>query len=328
MSKATRPSVSVVMCTFNGERFVAEQLESILAQTFPPNEIIISDDGSSDRTLQVVESIRGASDLPVRWSIRTRETPLGPARNFESALRHATGDLIALADQDVVWLPHKLETLTGRLTETPGALLVHSDAQLTYELGRQGSTLMKALALTKHERQNLLSGNALGALLKRNLVTGATTMVTKGLRDSALPIPDGWVHDEWLGLVAALQDGVVFDESPLILYRQHGGNVIGAQQLEPAVAQERLQEPRAAFSARKARRNEALLALLHAEPAGLPPHHREALQAKVDFDAARATLPDAHLARVIPVVRWAFAGLYRDFARGWIDVIRDLALRP
>ena len=325
--EAERPSISVVMCTFNGERFLAEQLESILTQTVTPDEIIISDDGSSDSTLAVVEKVRQASEVPVRWDIQTRENPLGPAKNFESALKRATGDVIALADQDDVWMPHKLETLTATLTNTAGTLLVHSDGRLIDEAGRRGTTLMKTLALTRQEKQHLRSGRAIRALLKRNVVTGATMVISRKLLDTALPIPDGWVHDEWLAVIAALQDGVVFNEGLLISYRQHSGNVIGAQQLAPAIAQERLAESRTAFSARKALRNEALAALAMQQPRWLAAHHAEALRAKVDFDASRAKLPHWHLARVFPVVQSVLAGHYRNYARGWIDVIRDLSLR-
>lgn len=325
--QAHRPIISVVMCTFNGEQFVAEQLQSILAQSVTPDEIIVSDDGSSDSTLDVVEQVRRDTDVAVRWDIRTRANPLGPAQNFESAMRVAKGDLIVLADQDDVWVPNKLEVLMRRLANSASALLVHSDARLTDELGREDSTLMRALALTRRERQSLRSGNAIRALLKRNLVTGATVLMTKELRDRALPIPDGWVHDEWLGLIAALQDGVVFEAETLVLYRQHGKNVIGAEQLQPAIAQERLVEPRSTFYGKKAARNQALTALVQEQPAWLPPHHLEALKAKVAFDADRGNLPDRHSARLIPVFRWAVAGQYRDFARGWIDIVRDVLLR-
>jgi len=326
--EAERPSVSVVMCTFNGERFVAEQLESILNQTVLPDEIIISDDGSSDSTLAVIDNVRQASELAVRWDIQTRASPLGPAKNFESALKRATGDVIALADQDDVWVPHKLEVLLGRVVDTNGALLVHSDALLTDELGRPGSTLMKALWLTRGERRSLVSGNALRALLRRNLVTGATVILAKELRDAAAPIPDNWLHDEWLGLVAALHGGLVFEQSKLVHYRQHAGNVIGAQQLQPSVARWRLAESRVEFYGRKARRNDALAALIHADPNWLGPEDRNFLQEKVDFDVSRAALPRRHLARVWPILRWVFLGRYRDFARGWIDVFRDFSLTP
>ncbi|MDB4607154.1 glycosyltransferase family 2 protein [Pontimonas sp.] len=325
--EAERPSISVVMCTFNGERFVVEQLESILTQTVTPEEIIISDDGSSDSTLAVVDKVRQASDVPVRWDIQTRENPLGPAKNFESALKRATGDVIALADQDDVWMPHKLETLTAALTNSPRALVAHSDARLVDDSGRNGSTLVKTLALTRQEKKHLRSGRAIRALLKRNLVTGATMVISRKLLDTALPIPDGWIHDEWLAVVAALQDGVVFDEGLLISYRQHSSNAIGAQQLGPAIAQERLGESRTAFSARKALRNKPLAALAVQQPRWLPAHHVGALRAKVDFDASRAKLPHWHLARVFPVLQSVLAGHYRNYARGWIDVIRDLSLR-
>ena len=210
MGPAAGVKVSVVVCTYNWERFLAEQLQSILDQTHPPDDIIVSDDGSSDSTLDKVAEFRSRDRGAKRpqLTVRSRKKPLGVAGNFAYALMKARGEFIALADQDDVWEPNRLER--GLAGFRDDALLVHSDATIIDEVGHPTGSLMSALRLTNGERRSLLSGNAVDALLRRNLVTGATTIIRASLLQQALPIPEGWVHDEWLALVAAAQGGVVF----------------------------------------------------------------------------------------------------------------------
>ena len=318
--------VSVVVCTYNGEKYVRDQLQSILDQTRPPDEIIISDDGSADSTLEIVAEFTSSTRGPHTpvWRVETRTTPLGVSGNFASALARARGEFIALADQDDVWEPDRLEKGLAHFHD--GVLLVHSDATLIDASGRPTGTLMSALRLTGSEIRILLSGRALDALLRRNVVTGATTMIRSSLLEHAIPIPDGWVHDEWLALVAAAHGGVVFHEDPLIRYRQHGNNEIGASKTDYDEATRRLREKRSEYFARKLRRNDGIAALLENKPAWLGSVALSSLAAKVEFDQWRSALPSSRLRRVAPVVgRW-FTGHYGHYARGYMDVIRDIAL--
>jgi glycosyltransferase involved in cell wall biosynthesis len=326
MGPASGVKVSVVLCTYNGERFLAEQLQSILDQTHPADEIIVSDDGSSDSTLKIVEGFRSANNRTRKpeWTVQSRKKPLGVAGNFASALTKARGEFIALADQDDAWEPDRIEKGLAHFRDD--VLLVHSDATLIDEAGRQTGSLMSALRLTRGERRSLLSGNALDALLRRNLVTGATTIIRASLLRQALPIPEGWVHDEWLGLVAAAQGGVAFSEDPLIRYRQHESNEIGAAKTDLDEATRRLRETRSDFFSRKLLRNAGISGVLEQEPAWLESRARAALLAKVEFDHWRSQLPTPRVGRLLPVVtRWAI-GDYGRFARGYLDVIRDLSL--
>ena len=318
--------VSVVVCTYNGEKYLREQLQSILDQTMPPDEIIVSDDGSTDSTLEIIEELAssyGVAQTPV-WRVETRTKPLGVSGNFASALTKARGEFIALADQDDVWESERVEKGLAHFND--GVLLVHSDATLIEASGRPTGTLMSALRLTSSERRNLLSGRALDTLLRRNVVTGATTMIRPSLLEQALPIPEGWVHDEWLALVAAAQGGVVFQEDSLIRYRQHGNNEIGASKTDYYEATRRLREKRSEFFARKLRRNDGIAALLETKPAWLGSAAHSSLTAKVEFDQWRSTLPSSRARRLVPVLRGWFVGDYGRYARGYMDVIRDIAL--
>ena len=326
MGPASGVKVAVVVCTYNGERFLAEQLQSILDQTHPPDNIIVSDDGSSDSTLDIVAefSSRDSGAKKPQWTVQSRRKPLGVAGNFASALTKARGEFVALADQDDVWEPNRVEKGLSRFRD--GVLLVHSDATLVDEVGQHIGSLMSALRLTSGERRSLLSGNALDALLRRNLVTGATTMIRTSLLQQALPIPEGWVHDEWLALVAAVQGGVVFSEESLIRYRQHGGNEIGAAKTNLDEANRRLRETRTDFFSRKLLRNAGISRVLERDPNWLGSEARAELSVKLDFDHWRTQLPAQRWGRVLPVmIRWA-QGDYGRFARGYLDVIRDLSL--
>lgn len=326
MGLASRAKISVVVCTYNGERFLAEQLQSILDQTHPPDDIIVSDDGSSDSTLDIVSefSSRDSGSRKPVWTIQSRRKPLGVAGNFASALTKAQGEFIVLADQDDVWEPNRLERGLAQFRDD--VLLVHCDATLIDEAGQPTGCLMSALRLTSGERRSLLSGNALDALLRRNLVTGATTMIRASLLQQALPIPEGWVHDEWLALVAAVQGGVVFSEESLIRYRQHGSNEIGAAKTDLDEATRRLRETRSGFFSRKLLRNSGTSRMLGQEPDWLGAEAKATLLAKLGFDHWRSQLPAQRLGRLVPVVlRWA-NGDYERFARGYLDVIRDLSL--
>src|SRR6186997_149500 len=109
--------VSIAMCTCNGERFLAEQLDSILAQSRPPDEIVICDDASTDGTWALLTTFAPKAPCPV--TLRRNDTRLGVIGNFSQAMTLATGDAIALADQDDVWHPMKLEKLEGALRANP-----------------------------------------------------------------------------------------------------------------------------------------------------------------------------------------------------------------
>jgi hypothetical protein len=151
-------------------------------------------------------------------------------------------------------------------------------------------------------------------------------MIRSSLLEQALPIPEGWVHDEWLALVAAIQGGVVFQEDLIVRYRQHGNNEIGASKTHYDEAMRRLREKRSEFFVRKLRRNGGIAALLENKPAWLGSVAHSSLATKVEFDQWRSTLPPSRARRVVPVLRRWFTGHYGHYARGYLDVIRDIAL--
>ena len=321
-------SISVAMCTRNGERFVARQVQSILNQRPAPLELVVGDDASTDGTVAVIEREHAAAlaadpSLPTSLTVIRRDPALGVTANFAATIAACSGDLIALSDQDDEWMPGKLAALAAAFTADPELLLAHSDARLVdADSVPLGNTLLDALEATSAERAGLIAGEALPVLLRRNLVTGATVMLRRSLLESAAPMPAEWVHDEWLATVAAAVGRVRLLPEPLIDYRQHGANEIGARRPGLADKLARLREPRAERAARLAHRT-ALLAE-RGRVLGLAAAVQAQLDAKAAHEARRARLPRVRVARVPAVLAGAVAGRYGRYSRGAMDVLRDL----
>ena len=311
--------VSVALCTHQGERWIEEQLRSILAQTVPVAEIVVGDDASTDRTPDVVRALAAETDVPIR--IRHHAVALGVAGNFADAIAATTGDVVALSDQDDVWHPDRLERLLPHLE---GVALVHSDARLVDADGAPlGATLADSLEMSAWERAAMADGRAVQALLRRNLVTGATAIVRRDAAMAALPIPAGWIHDEWLAMCAALGGGVRFVPEQTIDYRQHGGNQIGVRRLGAADKLRRVLEADSGKHALKAQRATSLAT--EATRRGLASGAvLEALVEKARHERDRAALPRPRLLRLPGVLRGVAAGRYGRCSRGAIDVARDL----
>jgi glycosyltransferase involved in cell wall biosynthesis len=209
------PDISVVVTTFNGERFLREQLDSILAQTVQPREIVVVDDGSRDGTMAILEAYAAADS---RFRIFRNEENLGYVRNFEKGMRLAEGELVALSDQDDVWLPHKLAVLCDRLGD---GLIVYSDSELVDEggmrLGRRMSDVKNQIGYDSCLMY------AVGAW-----APGHAMLFRRELVGLCLPFPTLVTHDYWLGFTATCHGAIRYVDEPLVLYRQHRGNVIGA----------------------------------------------------------------------------------------------------
>ncbi len=219
--------LSVALCTFNGERFLPEQLASIRAQGRLPDELVACDDGSTDGTVALLRAF--AAESPFRVRVEVNPARLGSSDNFARAVSLCTGDLIALCDQDDVWRHDKLGTLAAALAADPGASFAFSDADAVDEAGKPlGYTLWKAIRFGWVERRRFAAGAGFECLLRRYRVTGATLLFRAAPRDLVLPVPPGWVHDAWFGLVmTAIGRGIPVAE-PLIQYRQHAGQQHGA----------------------------------------------------------------------------------------------------
>jgi len=323
-----RASVSVALCTYNGARYIEKQLASILAQTVPAGEIVVSDDDSTDDTVSLVDELAASAPEPVAFTILRNAPALGVVRNFEGAIRATSGDVIALSDQDDVWHPDKLETVLGVLERAPEVALVHTDARLVDAAGDPlGGTLFEYLEVTADVLDEEQSAHGFETLLRRNLATGATVVFRRSLLERALPFPAEWVHDEWLAIIAAATARVGVAQRPTVDYRQHGSNEIGVtaptlrhkirRVLDADGARNRLLAAKFGVLAERLRELD------------VPPSVIDLADRKAAFERQRAELPAGRLRRILPVLRVARAGLYRRFAsQGAMDVVRDILRRP
>ncbi|MBB1581046.1 glycosyltransferase family 2 protein [Serratia sp. OS31] len=215
----------VVVCTYNGERYVLEQLASIVSQTIPPQRIIISDDGSTDNTLPLIA--RFAATTPVPLDVRPRTVgPKGPAHNFLHALSLSSAPYVFLSDQDDVWMADKIEhylRAVNDVSDDSQPLLVFSDAELVdSELKPLHSSFLQ------NERLDPAQQLAFSRITFQNCIQGATVMVNRVLLEKLKPANHMMMHDWWLGMIAAAFGQLVFIPKPLIKYRQHESNVVGS----------------------------------------------------------------------------------------------------
>lgn len=334
MASSTSPRISVVMCTYQGAEFVAEQVSSILSQTVMPHELVVGDDASSDDTLAIVRRIvaehEAAGGSPVELRVLTRdpeirEQPFGVAGNFARTLEAARGDIILLSDQDDRWAPDRIAVSLAALGAHPDAGLMHANARLVDAGGAPlGVDLFDALGVRPGELAEIDAGDGFATLLRRNLVTGATAAVTADLVRAALPVPDGWIHDEWLAAVAAALGRTVVVRESVVDYRQHGRNQIGARKLDWSTRVARLREPRTARNTRLVRRSASLVDRLEQLGDRVPASRLDAAREKLIHEQRRSTLPASRLARIGPVVREWRTGRYDAFGLGKQDVLRDL----
>lgn len=326
---STPPRVSVALCTYNGAGFVREQLESILAQTVRPDQLVVADDGSTDGTLDVLRPVLEAAIASgVSVVVLPGEGRLGVSKNFERALERCDGDVVFLSDQDDRWHPDHVSDLVATLAEED-ALLVHADAQLIDDAGDplEGG-LFRSLVLTSKERAAMEAGDYLPVLVRRNVVTGATVALDARLLSEALPIGDGWVHDEWLAMVAALTGRVALSPRPTVDYRQHASNVIGAGQRSVRAIVSRVFGPRDDRTRLLALRIGVLIRRM-SERGDIAPAPLHLLERKREMEEWRSMLPARRLRRVLPVLRRARAGDYRRYcSRGDGDILRDLLQGP
>lgn len=322
------PAVSVALCTHNGMPYIVEQVSSILRQSVPPTQLVVSDDASSDGTIttirdQVARFRAERPDVPFDLIVLENTVPLGVTANFEQAIVACTGDLIVLSDQDDVWREQRLERIVAEFAASPDLTLLHGDARLVDAAGEPlGELLSQGIGFTASEQGAVRDGRAFDVLLRRNVVTGATTAFRRGLVERSVPFPASWVHDEWLAMVASIVGRVDFLAEPLVDYRQHGGNQIGAGSPGLRELWGRLHEPRADRNERLLARATAL-AERFSEP-DVPARIAECIRQKVAHERVRSALPRLRVGRLWPVFREWLTGRYGRFGRARFDVVRDV----
>jgi glycosyltransferase involved in cell wall biosynthesis len=231
VSKARPGEVIVLLSAFNGAPYLAQQIESIRAQSFRDWRLLVRDDGSTDDTVEIVR--RFCATDPRISLMEDSGSRLGPWASFGRLLSHAcdgTAEYVFLSDQDDVWLEDKMEqqlVLLRAAPETgnePRVLLVHSDLVLVDENLREIHP-----SFSEFQRMSYDAADPLGTLLIHNAVVGCTIAINRPLLELAFPLPPGTLHDWWLAACAAASGRIQRTAGATVLYRQHSKNVIGVE---------------------------------------------------------------------------------------------------
>lgn len=220
--------IDILMATYNGEKYISEQLDSIIGQDFNDWKLLIRDDGSKDNTIFIINKYM--KKFPDKIELINNENRnLGVKLNFGELMKHSKNQYCMFSDQDDVWLPNKISITLNKMKElekvygSKKPVLVHTDLKV---VNKDLELLNKSFCKYSNIDPKR---NALNKLLVKNTVTGCTMMMNSKLKKVISEIPKECVmHDHWISLVASVCGIIEFIDIPTILYRQHGNNQIGA----------------------------------------------------------------------------------------------------
>jgi glycosyltransferase involved in cell wall biosynthesis len=222
---ASVPSISVALATYNGERFLKEQLESIAGQKLKPRELVIVDDGSTDATLKIAREFAVSAPFPVH--IFENEKTLGYGRNFMRVAELCSGDLISFCDQDDIWAEEKLLRAVTEFGD-PDVLLVYHNAQLIDAKGKPGGYVFrqgeKSATLTHEDVEPWRIVPGFSQIIRRSLLRFSNLQAQS---QDMFSLDDPMPHDQWFLFLASALGKTVYIAESLAYYRQHERNTSG-----------------------------------------------------------------------------------------------------
>lgn len=314
------PTTSIALCTYNGERFLPSQLESLLRQTQLPNELVVCDDNSTDSTVKILEKF--AHKAPFKVQIFVNDTPIGVVKNFENAAKLCQNEIVFFCDQDDLWMPTKIEKQAKFLTQNPDIQVVFSNLDLVDELlNPLRKTMWEEVRFRKKQQQRWKSGKAIEVLLQGNRVSGCSMAIRKTFLEKVLPFPTqpaGFIHDAYLALAAAMTGQISFLEESLVFYRQHQTQQIGTrpkEKPEEVAIHQRFQREReeklAPLREQAHYWQQVFEQVKHLTLTDDP--HTQSIKQFISFLHMRSTLPKLQLLRLVPIVRHFWNGNYTRF---------------
>lgn len=229
-SNGNHPLLSVALCTYNGSNYIERQLQSILFQTHPVDEIVVCDDGSTDSTLQIIEDLAGTTDIAIH--IHRNETNLGPARNFQKALDLCSGDIILLSDQDDLWLPDKVKHIATYFASHPDKQVLFSDATLidSDDNPLPPYSLWDTIRFSPDAQKAFAMGYGIELFACANRATGATMALRQVFiqhHNFEDLLCNEILHDGALAMLALGENQLGFIPDRLTSYRIHASQTIG-----------------------------------------------------------------------------------------------------
>ncbi len=206
-------NVSVAMATYNGEKYIRQQIDSILSQLGVEDELIISDNHSKDNTVSIINEYV-STDPRVKLFLQDEK---GVTPNFDNAIKHTKNEIIFLSDQDDIWKPEKVETVKSYYKKYPNVLMVMSDITVVDD---NLQPTINSFYEYKGSRSGVFKN------IFKNCYIGCAMSFRKELKDKILPIPRNVpMHDMWIGLVADMNKGALLIPEKLIYYRRHESTV-------------------------------------------------------------------------------------------------------
>jgi glycosyltransferase involved in cell wall biosynthesis len=317
--------LSISLCTFNGARFLPEQLASLLAQTRKPDELVVCDDHSTDDSLELIRQFAATAPFEVRLHIQ--EKNLGWAANRQDSYSRCHGEFIAVCDQDDVWDANKLEVMTEALDVKPPAQLAFCDSRVVNEsLEVLGYTTFQITAFDKSRQKLVQEGRSLEALMANIPLADATMVIRSSLLKWALPIPSQWLPDAWMAIVAAATGGCAIVPRALQSYRQHPRNLSGGQRIGFAQRYRRMRQPGDYFLEQETRFSILRERLVSLGPAVVNEKTLELIDRRIRFAAARRMMRQRPLTRPFLILRELARGNYHRMGTGFRTLAMDLVI--
>ena len=318
--------ISIALCTFNGAPYLSEQLDSYLSQSRQPDEVIICDDRSSDQTLSILEGF--AKKAPFDTKIFINDNTLGVTQNFEKAIRLCTGDVIALSDQDDVWLPNKLHLIESEFICNQDIQCVFSDAQIVDKnLTPLNYSIWTVAGLSERKLRKILRNGMFDNVLNQYLVTGCAMAFRSECRKYVLPIPPGWFHDAWISFITSCLGEMKPLPLSFVLYRQHPSNQIGGlkrnlfSRFKEALAADRKSYFKSELDRyRAAHKRLQQIALADS-------HKVELVWKKIHHLENRQKLPGNRLARIPIIIGGLLQLHYHRYSRGTEIALQDFLMK-
>lgn len=305
------------MTTYNGGEFLREQLDSMLEQSRPVNELVVCDDGSVDNTIEILKEFTARAPFSV--NVLINEHKLGSTKNFEKAISLCSGDIIVLCDQDDVWLPNKIAVFEKMFEIKPDCGMVFTDGMVVDENNIPLYRLWKSIGFDKKRQRMFMGGNALLLFIGGNVVTGATAAIRKTFFEEAIPFPPYFVHDHWLATIAVLKRKLVFNTDLTIHYRKHSSQQLGTPEDESW--SERFNN---VFNFEKSISSMRLMQNELDRRFHLTERDKKIFRAKINFYAFRSNLPANPLIRFFQIIKNLFCGDYHKFASGFLSALKDI----
>ena len=321
MTTKDQQTISVALCTYNGAAYLPAQWQSLVDQTRLPDEVIVSDDCSTDGTVDLLHQLAAEAPFPVRISVNPKQ--LGFNKNFEKVLSLCSGDLIFICDQDDYWFPEKIGTMEAYINQHPDAQLAFCDAWVTDEdLKERQQRFWNWVRFDTEAQTRWSEGEMMEVMLDGNRVMGCATVIRRPFLDKVLPIPSeipGYIYDGWIGLMGAAYNAIQFIDQPLQLYRTHVRQQVGIRQSKPGKRirlRDRFLRQRALKLAPLQKKQSQLATInrLLTERVAPDAPGMELLRRRLSHFTMRSSLPTNRFNRVHPVLRSLREGNYNRYA--------------